>query len=199
MSVEIKEVKSKNDYKAFVDLQFEIYKNNKFWVPPIKKDELKALKSASNPAFSFCEAKFWLAYIDNRCVGRIGAIINKKCNEKNEATNGRFSRAEFIDDKAVSSKLFNTATTWLKNQGMNNVQGPLGFTNLDHQGMLVEGFDHLPSAVSEYHLPYYKDHLSALGFEKDRDWVEFRLFVDGIPDKVARISGMLKKTSRPNS
>ena len=169
MAINIKEVLSNKEYKDFVKVQFDIYKGNEYWVPPIKKDEIKALKAEFNPAFRFCKAKFWVAYKDGLCAGRIGAIINDKYNEKTNTKIGRFSRGEFIDDLEVSKQLLETAENWLKEKGMNEIQGPLGFTNLDHQGMLVEGFDHLPSAASEYHLPYYKDHLVKLGYEKEID------------------------------
>ncbi|MCC7332275.1 MAG: GNAT family N-acetyltransferase [Flavobacteriales bacterium] len=192
MSLEIREVISKKDFKEFVDVQFDIYKNNKYWVPPIKKDEIKALNPTYNPAFRFCKAKFWIATKDGKCVGRIGAIINNDYNKKTGEKTGRFSRTEFINDKAVSKILFDTAEKWLKNEGMTKIQGPLGFTNLDHQGMLVEGFDHLPSAASEYHLPYYQEHMIANGFEKEIDWIEFRLFLEGVPEKAKRVAEVIK-------
>jgi len=195
MAIEIREVKETKDFKEFINVQFKIYKDNKFWVPPIKKDEIKALKSEFNPAFRFCKAKFWLAYKDGKCVGRIGAIINEKYNEKKTEKAGRFSRAEFINDSEVSSALFATAEAWLKEMGMVEIQGPLGFTNLDHQGMLIEGFDHLPSAASEYHLPYYKKHMEEMGFEKEVDWLEFRLFLEGMPEKAKRGAQIVKKRS----
>jgi len=188
MSIEIVQVKTTQTFKDFVNIQFDIYKGNDFWVPPIKKDEIKALKGEFNPAFRFCKAIFWVAYKNKKPVGRIGAIINDKYNEKTGEKTGRFSRAEFIDDQEVSKKLFATAQSWLKEQ----VEGPLGFTNLDHQGMLIEGFDHLPSAASEYHLPYYKEHLEKMGFEKKIDWIEFRLFLEGIPEKAKRVSEIIK-------
>lgn len=195
MTIEVREVKTEKDYKDFVNVQFIIYKNNKFWVPPIKKDEIKALKTEHNPAFRFCKAKFWNAYKGGTCVGRIGAIINDKYNEKVGAKIGRFSRTEFINDNDVIDLLFATAEKWLKEQGMTEIEGPLGFTNLDHQGMLVEGFDHLPSAASEYHLPYYKEQLERLGYEKKIDWIEFRLFLEGMPEKAKRGAEIVKKRS----
>ncbi|PCI93889.1 MAG: hypothetical protein COB15_15465 [Flavobacteriales bacterium] len=195
MAIEIKEVKNAKDFKDFVNVQFDIYKGNEYWVPPLKKDEEKALQAEFNPAFRFCKAKFWNAYKDDKCVGRIGGIINDMYNEKTNTKIGRFSRSEFIDDIEVSKALLNTAENWLKEQGMTEVQGPLGFTNLDHQGMLVEGFDHLPSAASEYHHSYYKDHLVQLGYEKEIDWVEFRLFLEGMPEKAKRGAQIVKKRS----
>jgi hypothetical protein len=195
MSIEIKIVDTSKAYKDFVNVQFDIYKENKFWVPPIKKDEIKSLKAEFNPAFRFCKAEFWIAYKNGKCVGRIGAIINEKYNEKINAKVGRFSRAEFINDDEVVNLLFATAEKWLKDNGMTEAEGPLGFTNLDHQGMLVEGFDHLPSAASEYHLPYYKEQLVRLGYDKKIDWVEFRLFLEGMPEKAKRGAEIVKKRS----
>ena len=195
MAIEIKELNTNKEFKDFVNVQFDIYKDNNYWVPPIKKDELKALKAEFNPAFRFCEAKFWVAYKEGKCVGRIGAIINHKYNEKTNTKVGRFTRGEFIEDIEVSKKLLETAESWLKENGMTEVQGPLGFTNLDHQGMLVEGFDHLPSAASEYHLPYYKEHLEKLGYKKEIDWIEFRLFLEGMPEKAKRGAQIVKKRS----
>ena len=153
MSVLIKEAVDKSDLKQFVEFQFKLYKGNKYWVPPIKKDEIKCLMPEHNPAFDFCKAKFWLAYKDSQCVGRIGGIINEKYNEKTGEKTGRFTRIEFIDDTGVSSKLFETVENWAKAQGMTTIHGPLGFSNLDHQALLIEGFDYLPSIASEYTLP----------------------------------------------
>src|SRR5210317_106499 len=114
MSLEIKEVKSKGDRKKFVDFQFELYKNNKFWVPPTKKDEIKAIDPDVNPAYSFCEARSWLVYKDNNVSGRVTAIINTKYNEKVGIDYGRVNRIEFIDDVAVFDLLINTCLNWFK-------------------------------------------------------------------------------------
>jgi hypothetical protein len=163
MSVIIKEVSSKRDSKQFVNFQFELYKDNKYWVPPIKDSEFKSLLPA-NPAFDFCDARFFLAFKNDKCVGRIGAIINNSYNEKVSKKFGRINRIEFIDDIEVSEKLIQTAVDWFRQQGMEYIHGPLGFTNLDTQGLLIEGFDYLPSIASVYHLPYYKEHFEKLGF-----------------------------------
>ncbi|MBB6461168.1 hypothetical protein [Flammeovirga kamogawensis] len=196
MSIEIREVENKKEQKQFVDVQFKIYKGNEFWVPPIKKDELTVFDE-NNPFKKFCDTQYWIAYKDNEPVGRIGAIINKKYNEKEGKDNVRFTRLEFIDDREVVQKLLETAEKWGKERGMTGIVGPLGFTNLDHQGMMVEGFDHLPSVASEYHLPYYKDHLEALGYDKLVDWIEFRLTLDqAIIDKGARGAALLMKRTK---
>jgi len=194
MSVEIREVKNKADIKQFVKLPFEIYKNNKFWVPPIIADEQKALSPETNPAFDFCDAKFFLAYKNGVCLGRIGAIINKLYNEKTGKKYGRINRFEFFDDSEVSSALVEKAIDWFKEKGMEIIHGPLGFTNLDTQGLLIEGFNHLQSIASVYHLDYYKDHFEKMGFEKENDWVEFRLTIgEQATKKAARGAGLITK------
>lgn len=193
MSVTIRACETVSDFKKFVNFQFSLYKGSKYWVPPIKSEEVKSLQEQHNPAFEFCKAKFWLAEKDGKVVGRIGAIINDLYIQKTGEQIGRFSRTEFVDDKAVSKALLETAEKWCKEQGMTGIQGPLGFTNLDHQGMLVEGFDHLPSVGSEYHLEYYKEHLISHGYEKEIDWVEFRLFIKEVPEKAQRVSEIVKK------
>jgi len=194
MSVLIREAKDKKDLKQFVEFQFGLYKGNKYWVPPIKNDEVKSLMPEHNPVFEFCKAKFWLAYKGDQCVGRIGGIINESYNEKTGEKTGRFTRVEFIDDAEVSAKLFETVEKWARAEGMTAMQGPLGFTNLDHQALLIEGFDHIPSIVSEYHLPYYKEHFEKLGYDKEIDWVEFRLKIDdSIPEKATRLNDIIKK------
>lgn len=172
---EIKAVNSKKEMKQFVLFPFDLYKSDKYWVPPIITDDLKQLDPKANPAFDFCDAKFWIAIENEKCIGRIGAIINRDYNNKTGEKLGRFTKVEFIDNKDVSVKLFETAEKWLKDKGMEKIHGPLGFSNLDTQGMLIEGFDYLPSIGSVYHKPYYKKHLEALGFSKENDWVEFRL------------------------
>lgn len=194
MAVTIHVVKTKNDQKAFVNLPFQIYKGNDYWVPPLKKDEIKSITPGENPAFEFCDACFWIAEKDGKIVGRIGAIINKLYNEKTGEPMARLTRLEFFDDREVSSALLETAEAWAKEKGMKGIHGPLGFTNLDHQAMLIEGFDYLPSIASEYHLPYYQEHIEAAGYEKEIDWVEFRLKVlKEIPEKAVKLNDLIKK------
>ena len=194
MSVDIIKVSTKSHYKTFAKLPFEIYKDNAYWVPPIIKDEIKSLDPTENPAMEYCESQFWLAKKDGKWMGRIGAIINPVYNEKLGEKMGRFSRLEFFDDEEVFKALMNTAVEWLKEKGMNKAHGPLGFSNLDTQGMLIEGFDHLASVASVYHLPYYKKHIESYGFEKENDWVEFRLTLgERARQKGIRGSQLIKK------
>lgn len=175
MALTIEVVRSKKQKKDFAKLPFEIYKNMPMWVPPIKTDVINAMDIAHNPALEYCDAEFWLVYRDGKVVGRIAAIINHLYNKKTNKKFGRFSGIEFFDDKEVFLLLMDTAVAWIKEKGMDLVHGPLGFSNLDAQGLLIEGFDHLPSVASVYHPPYYKSHIDAYGFEKEIDWLEFRL------------------------
>ena len=195
MSIIIKEVITKRDIKQFVNFQFELYKDSIYWVPPVKASEIKSLMP-ENPALDFCDARFFLAYKDRKCVGRIGAIINKSYNQKTGQKFGRINRIEFVDDNEVSEKLISTAIEWFKEQKMEYIHGPLGFTNLDTQGLLIEGFDYIPSIASVYHLPYYKDHFEKSGFEKENDWIEFRLTITEAPlNKAKRGAEIVKKRS----
>ena len=194
MAVEVEEVITKKDIKNFVNFQFNLYQDEKNWVPPIKSDEIKALIPEYNPAFKFCDAKFYLAYKNGKVVGRVGAIINNAYNEKKGEKYVRISRIEFIDDEEVFDALINKVVEFGKSKGMTKIHGPLGFTNLDTQGMLIEGFEYLPSIASVYHKKYYKKHFDRLCFEKEIDWVEFRLtLVEQAINKAKRGADLLKR------
>lgn len=179
--------------KDFVELPFKIYADNNYWLPPIKADELKLLKQDSNPAMEFCDTRFWVAYNNDQCVGRIGAIVNKLWIEKNGKRYGRITRFECIDDSEIALQLLSTAEQWLKDKGMETVHGPLGFSNLDHQGLLIEGHNWLPSIASDYSAKYYHKFFEAAGYEKEIDWLEFRLtFPDALPEKSYKVAQLLK-------
>jgi len=193
MSIQIKEATSTSDLKTFVGFPYTLYKGNRYWVPPLKNDELKALQAETNPAFEFCKAKFWLAYKDNKVAGRIGGIINQLEIEKTGEKVARFTRFECENDPAVASALLKAAEAWAKENGMTAIHGPLGFSNLDHQGVLVEGYDHLPSIASEYHQPYYQTFIEENGYEKEMDWVEFRLTLAEVPEKAMRLNEAIKQ------
>jgi hypothetical protein len=189
MSVIIREVKTNADRNAFVALPFKLYKDNPYWVPPLKAGEKKMLMPEHNPAFEFCDATFWLAEKDGKTVGRIGAIVNNLYNKKMNEQMGCFTRFESIDDVEVIDNLIFTAENWVRTKNLQGIHGPLGFSNLDHQGVLVEGFNFIPSIASEYHHEYYHRHLERLGYEKEEDWLEFRLTMpQTIPEKVKRVS-----------
>jgi len=194
MSIQIEELSGKKDYKEFVEFPFKLYKNSPMWVPPIKDDEVKMLKKDYNPAYDFCDAAFWVAKENNQVVGRIGAIINHKYNEDTNEKMGRFTRFECVDDFEIAKALLDTAETWIKDKGMTGVYGPLGFSNLDHQGLLIEGFEYLPSIASEYHMPYYEAFMEQLGYKKEIDWLEFRLTLgERAQTKAKRGAELIKK------
>jgi GNAT superfamily N-acetyltransferase len=189
MAIEIIEAAKGRLLKEFVEFPYKHYKGDKFWVPPIKTDELKSLQAQTNPCFQFCEVNLWIAKENGKTVGRIGAIINNRYIEKTGERAGRFTRLEFTDSREVAQALTGAAEKWCAGKGCHRIHGPLGFTNLDHQAMLIEGFSHLPSIGSEYHKSYYRAHLEALGYAKEIDWVEFRLTIPAqISDKSIRVA-----------
>jgi hypothetical protein len=191
MAIVLREVDSKSELKKFIKFPFSLYKGNNFWVPPLIFDEIKTLSKNKNPAFDFCDAKYWLAYKNNEIVGRIAGIINNNYNTKWNQKSVRFGWVDFIDDEEVSKSLIMQVMNWAKEKGMEKIHGPLGFTDLDGEGMLIEGFNELSTFGSIYNHPYYQNHMEKLGFEKDADWVEylvnFNPNVEG-PEKVSRIA-----------
>lgn len=194
MEIITKEVTNQNERKEFVNFQFKLYSDDKMWVPMLKSDEIKSITPTENPAFNDCDAAFWIAYKGGKVVGRIGAIINKKYNKERNINLGRFTRFEVINDVEAANHLLTTASEWLKSRGMDLVMGPLGFNNLDQQGMLIEGHEYLPSIGSAYHMPYYKDLMESLGWEKEIDWVEFRLTLgEQAHEKAMRGAELIKK------
>lgn len=192
--MKIKEVKTNSDRKKFVNFQYELYKGQKNWVPPLKKGELHYLDPKHNPAFKYNEAKFYIAERNGKVVGRIGAAISPAYNKKTGKKYVRIVKPEFIDDKEVFDALIKKVEDFGRERQMELCHGPLGFTNLDNQGLLIEGFDELQSIASVYHLPYYKEHFERLGYEKENDWVEFRLkLTEDVIKKGVRVSEIIKK------
>ena len=189
MSIIIKEVVGKKDLKKWVDFPNKLYKKVPAYVPFLFNDEMDTFTKAKNPAYDFCETKLFLAYIDNKIVGRIGALINHAYNKKWNKNAMRFTRFDFIDDFEVSSALFNEVIKWAKENGLTEVMGPIGFTDLDHEGMLVEGFDELNMSITFYNHPYYIKHMERLGLTKDIDWMEFQIKVpEQLDPRIERIS-----------
>jgi GNAT superfamily N-acetyltransferase len=171
-NVTIKEVKTKAERRVFVDFPNRLYRDNENFVPAFFGDDMADWDEKKNPAFEYCEARSWLAYKNDQVVGRIGAILSYASNEKWGTKRMRFSQVDFIDDREVSKALFDTAENWAREKGMEEMHGPLGFCDLDREGMLVEGFDKRSMFITYYNEPYYIDHLTELGYEKDVDWVE---------------------------
>ena len=193
--VEIRQLNpTRSNLKKFVEFQIDLYKGNPYFVPPLVSDEIATLDSRVNPAFDHCESAYFMAYRDGKAVGRIAAMINKQVNEKENSRQARFGFVDFIDDAEVSKALFDAAEKWAKEKGMDNIVGPLGFTDLDNEGMLINGFEELGTMATIYNYPYYPTHVERLGYEKEVDWHEFLIEIpEQIPDKHKRIAEIVKK------
>ena len=194
MAIKIVEIKDKSSLKKFVKFNISLYEGNPYHVPTLIDDELMTLQKEKNPAFDFCESAYFLAYRDDKIVGRIAGIINHRANATWNQQYARFGFVDFIDDEEVSAALFDTVEKWALEKGMNGIQGPLGFTDLDHEGLLVWGFDKLGTMATAYSFPYYMEHLEKLGYLKDQDWNEFNIQIpNGIPEKHSRIAEIVLK------
>ena len=172
-AVTVREVTTKQELRRFVDYPNQLYRDVPQFVPAFYGDDLADWDRTKNPAFDYCDAKCWLAYRDGEVVGRIGAILSHKANEKWHTNRMRFSQVDFIDDPAVSAALFAAVESWAAEKGCDQIHGPLGFCDMDREGMLVEGFDRRSMFITYYNHPYYNVHLERLGYRKDTDWVEF--------------------------
>lgn len=195
MALEIRPVRPvRSELKKLVKFGIDLYKGNPYYVPPLIDDDINTLLPDKNPAFDFCEAQSFMAYRDGKPVGSITAIINRVVNERTGREDMRFGFLNFIDDAEVVDALFSAAERWGRERGMTSMVGPLGFTDLDHEGMLIDGFEELGTMATIYNHPYYRDHMERMGFTKDADWVEFRMTVpDRVPEKYLRIAEIVKK------
>ena len=195
MAVEIKRVEGKKDLKRFVDFHYDLYKDNPYDAPTLFIDDMNTLRRDKNVAFDFCEAEYFLAYKDGKIAGRVAAIINKRANEKFHKKDVRFGWIDFVDDLEVSKALFDAVEEWGRSKGMTAMVGPLGFTDLDPEGMLIMGFDKLNTMETIYNYPYYPEHMEKLGgWEKDNDYVEYYMpMPDKVPDKFAKLSALIEK------
>jgi GNAT superfamily N-acetyltransferase len=189
MSIRIQEVSNRKDLGTFVDFPYRLYKGNPFFVPPLRFDEEATLRKDKNPAFDYCDARLWIAYRDDRVVGRVAAIHNKAFIEKWKNKYLRFGWLDFVDDEAVVTELMKCVEQWASELGMTAVHGPLGFTDLDHEGMLVEGFDQVGTLATLYNYPYYPQWMEKLGYRKDADWMEFLATVpSSVPEHLDRMA-----------
>jgi GNAT superfamily N-acetyltransferase len=194
MNIEIKEVKTKKELRKFVKFNLELYKDNPYHVPNLIDEEMMTLSKDKNPAFENCEAACFLAYKDGKIAGRIAGIIVHESNKIWNQKNVRFGFVDFIDDEEVVNKLFETVILWAKEKGMTTIHGPLGFTDLDHEGMLIEGFDQIGTMATTYNYPYYSKHMERMGFIKDQDWNEYKIYIPNeIPEKHLRIGSIVQK------
>lgn len=185
---------SSDQLHQYVQFGIDLYKGNTCYVPPLIMDEVGTLSPDVNPAFDFCDAQSFMAFRDGEPVGAITAIINKAYNEKTGEKLMRFGFVNFIDDKEVVDELFAAVEDWGRKREMTDIVGPMGFSDMDHEGMLIEGFDELGTMATIYNYPYYPEHMDRMGYKKDVDWVEFRMTVpDAIPEKYARIADIVAK------
>lgn len=192
MPVTIKKVATSKELRTFAEFPNVLYKGNPYYVPTLVPDDVATFSKDRNAAFDFCDADFFLAYKDGKTVGRVAAILNPRAIAKWNKNAVRFGWIDFIDDREVSSALLKTVEEWGRERGTTEIEGPLGFTDFDTEGMLVDGYDQLGTMVTFYHHPYYKEHLEALGYVKATDWVEFRMAIpEELPEKYGRYSRLL--------
>lgn len=194
MSLEIREVRTGRDMKKFVTFPLKLYKGHPYYVPSLTFDEVNTFDPTKNPAFDFCESICFLAYRDKKIVGRIAGFINYNANKWWELKNVRFGWYDVVDDLEVSKALIDAVSAWGKKKGMNTLTGPMGFTDMDHQGMLIEGFDIIGTFATLYNYPYYSKHMDDLGFVKDADWKEFRIQMpDKLPERFERMAAIVSQ------
>ena len=194
MPITVKPVTTKSEMKQFICFNYELYKNSPYAVPELFNDVRDTLDPSKNAAFEFCEAQPFIALRDGKVVGRIVAIINLKANSTWNKKCVRFGWVDFIDDKEVVDALFATVEQWGQERGMNEIQGPLGFTDFDPEGMLIEGFDRIGTMATIYNYPYYPTHMERMGYTKDVDWVEYLLTAPKeLPEKHARVTRIVRE------
>jgi GNAT superfamily N-acetyltransferase len=193
----IHEVTTRDEMRAFVCYPYRLYRESPYYVPPIRAEELKTLDPGTNPAFHHCRARYWIARSKHGVVGRIAGILNTSYNERWKCRRMRFGWFDFEDDPQLAMELLRRVEEWAAEEGMEAVHGPMGFTNFDPAGMLVEGYDQLPTLAELYNHPYYMHHIEAAGYRKEVDWVEFRIPVpDEVPAKVQQIARIVRTRSR---
>lgn len=194
MPIQIKTVSTRKELKTFVRFANRLYKGNKYYVPSMPFDDLNTLDKKKNGAFEFCEAEYYLAYKDGKAVGRVAAIVNYKANEAWHTDQVRFGWFDFIDDLEVSKALLDAVIAFGKVRGMTQIVGPLGFTDFDPEGMLVEGYDSLSTMALIYNHPYYPEHMKKHGYVKETGWVEYRITIpEELPEKHIRIAEIVKE------
>lgn len=194
-SIEIRKVENKKDLKKFIEYHYDLYKGHPYDAPNLYSDDYNTLSKDKNAAFDFCEAEYYMAFKDGKMVGRVAAIINHKANESWGRKSVRFGWIDFIDDPEVSDALLDKVAEYGRANGMEEIVGPLGFTDMDPEGMLYQGFEELGTMATSYNYPYYFDHMMKKeGWEKDNDYVEYKLYVPkDVPAKYARVGEMIEK------
>ncbi len=192
--IEVIRVTSPKQLKQFVTFPFSLYKDCKYWVPPLIKDELETLDSSKNPVFKNAEASYYLAYKDGKVAGRIAVIINRLEIEEQQKKKVRFGWFDVIDDIEVTKALLEKAYETGRERQLEYIEGPVGFSNMEKAGILTKGYEEMNTMITWYHYPYYAQHFEQLGYEKQATWVEYRLSIPpSIKEKVAKFSGIIKK------
>ena len=187
-TIEIKEVKNSEDLKKFIQFPRKLYKNCPYYVPALDKGEEKLL--TKHPALAFCDLRMWLALREGEIVGRIAGIINHRCNEIKGQKRIRFAWFDVIEDPEVAKKLFQTVEEWGKSQGLEEICGPSRYSNMEKQAMLVEGFDHLTSLGADYNYPYYPEYMDLMGFEKEVDYIQYKVKVTPVSERISRMADL---------
>ena len=194
MDIEIKEIHTRKELKQFVDFPHHFYAGNDYWVPTMRKSELDTLDRDVNPAFAYCDARYWLAMREGEVVGRIAGIINRRHHEVWGQPYMRFGWLDMVNDPQVTLSLLEKVEGWAGDENLAAVHGPLGFTNLDHNGVLVEGFEELATMAAGYNYPYYMDHMQAAAYAKDVDYVEFQMpMIEALPDRIVKLAAIVQK------
>lgn len=185
---------NRKNLREFTKFQINLYDGNPYYVPPLIMDDVNTLLPSQNPAFEMCEATVFMAYRDGKPVARVAGIINHQLNSMHNHKEARFGFVDFIDDYEASAAVMNAVENWARSKGMNKIVGPLGFTDMDHEGTLVEGFEELGTMATIYNYPYYPKHFERLGYRKESDWVEFLMKVpEQIPERYSRIADLVKQ------
>ena len=194
MALEIRQVITRGELRRFVNFPETLYKHDPYYVPPLVFDQMDTLDQKKGAAQEFCKSELWMAYRDGKPVGRVAAIVNFKANEQWNHKEVRFGWYDFIDDPEVSQALMEKVYEFGRKHGMESVVGPLGFTDFDPEGMLIAGYDRLNTMALIYNYPYYNEHMEKMGFGKDTDWVEYKLFMeDQLPERLGRIANIVQQ------
>lgn len=194
MAIEVREINTKSQTKQFIQFANDLYKDCPYYCPPLFFDEMNTFNTAKNPALEVCEMQLFMAYRDGKPVGRIAGIINRAANKHWKVEHVRFGWMDFIDDLEVSKALLDAVAAWGKARGMKQINGPVGFTDFDHEGLLVEGYEYLAPMASLYNYPYYVRHMEAYGLVKEADWIEFQVYPpQGVPERLERIANVVKE------
>ena len=197
MALEIREITTRKELKQFIEFTNTLYRECEYYCPPLFFDEMNCFDKEKNPALEVCDYKLWMAYRDGKAVGRIAGVVNYKANEKWGYKNARFGWFDFIDDLEVSKALLDTVAAWGKEKGMTAINGPVGFTDFDHQGLLLEGYEYLAPMASLYNFPYYVKHFDAYGLTKDADWIEMQVYPPTCcPERLNCIAEIVKERSK---